>query len=180
MENQRREFLKNLTLGGFGAAVAPNDLFTQEKINPKISNRSLINKPYEKKFNTSYEGSFLNRVAFPIGGIGTGMFCIEGTGAISHMSIRHRPEIFHEPGMFAAVTIRGAQTKAKLLEGPVPEWKLFGQKGTGNGAAGTTFGLPRFKNASFKTRFPFADITLDDPKFSIESKHHRMEPIHPD
>ena len=41
-----------------------------------------------------YTGENLNRVAFPIGGIGTGMYCLEGTGAISHMSVRHRMEFF--------------------------------------------------------------------------------------
>jgi uncharacterized protein (DUF608 family) len=168
MENQRREFLKNITLGGFGAAVAPNDIFIEKKNTHKVSDSPRSEREFERKFNGSYDGAFLNRVAFPIGGIGTGMYCIEGTGAISHMSIRHRPEIFHEPGMFAAITIKGEQTKAKVLEGSVPEWKLFGQRGTGNGAAGTTFGLPRFKNALFKTRFPFADITLDDPKFPLK------------
>lgn len=166
MENQRREFLKNITLGGFGAAVAPNDLISRPvqstKENPVRSVRQ-----HERKFNAPYEDEFLNRVAFPIGGIGSGMFCMEGTGAISHMSIRHRPEIFNEPGMFAAIAVKGDQTKAKVLEGPVPEWKLFGQRGTGNGAAGTTFGLPRFKKATFKTRFPFAEIFLSDPKFPL-------------
>ena len=33
---------------------------------------------------------------------------------------------------------------ARVLEGPVPGWKLFGQPGTGNGAGGASFGLPRF------------------------------------
>ena len=179
MENQRREFLKNITLGGFGAAVAPDELFSERKSAQKLPVSHRSNREFERKFNEAYEGAFLNRVAFPIGGIGTGMFCIEGTGAISHMSIRHRPEIFHEPGMFAAITIKGEQTKAKVLEGPVPEWKLFGQRGTGNGAAGTTFGLPRFKNASFKTRFPFADITLDDPKFPLKVNITAWNPFIP-
>jgi len=179
MENQRREFLKNITLGSFGAAVAPTDIFTEKSSVNKVSEYSRNEKDFERKFNSSYEGAFLNRVAFPIGGIGTGMYCIEGTGAISHMSIRHRPEIFHEPGMFAAITIRGEQTKAKVLEGPVPEWKLFGQRGTGNGASGTTFGLPRFKNASFKTRFPFADISLDDPKFPLKVNITAWNPFIP-
>ena len=30
MENQRREFLKNIALGGFGAAVAPTDIFAEK------------------------------------------------------------------------------------------------------------------------------------------------------
>jgi uncharacterized protein (DUF608 family) len=179
MENQRREFLKNITLGGFGAAVVPNDIFTEKKTASKVSRSPRTDREFERQFNSTYEGQFLNRVAFPIGGIGTGMYCIEGTGAISHMSIRHRPEIFHEPGMFAAITIKGQQTKAKVLEGPVPEWKLFGQRGTGNGAAGTTFGLPRFKNASFRTRFPFADISLSDPKFPVKVNITAWNPFIP-
>src|SRR5690349_20612101 len=179
MENQRREFLKNITLGGFGAAVAPNEIFKEKQAGKTFSQSPRVDKDFERQFNSVYEGPFLNRVAFPIGGIGTGMFCVEGTGAISHMSIRHRPEIFHEPGMFAAITIKGEQTKAKVLEGPVPEWKLFGQRGTGNGAAGTTFGLPRFKNASFKTRFPFADLKLDDPKFPLKVNITAWNPFIP-
>ena len=52
-------------------------------------------------------GEYLNRIAFPLGGIGAGIFCIEGTGAISHMSVRNRPEIFNEPCTFAAIHVRG-------------------------------------------------------------------------
>jgi hypothetical protein len=36
----------------------------------------------ERVFNSVYEGENLNRLAFPIGGIGAGMFCLEGNGAI--------------------------------------------------------------------------------------------------
>jgi hypothetical protein len=61
-------------------------------------------------FNASYSGKNLDRIAFPIGGIGAGMFCIEGTGAISHMSVRNRPEVFNEPSMFA-ISVRGLKTE---------------------------------------------------------------------
>ena len=37
------------------------------------------------KFNGAYTGRHLNRVAFRIG---AGTLCLEGTGAISHMSVR--------------------------------------------------------------------------------------------
>jgi uncharacterized protein (DUF608 family) len=182
MGNQRRSFLKNIALGGFGAAVTPNKIFADNNAKnsaPEYSTLAHGQRKTDRPFNGPYEGIHLNRVAFPIGGIGAGMFCLEGTGAVSHMSVRHRPEIFHEPGMFAAVTIKGESTKAKVLEGSVPEWKLFGQRGTGNGAAGTTFGLPRFQNASFKTRFPFADITLDDPHFPVSIKITGWSPFIP-
>ena len=43
-------------------------------------------------------GPWLNRVAFPIGGIGAGMVCLEGTGCLSHVSVFKQPDIFNEPG----------------------------------------------------------------------------------
>ncbi|NLF08160.1 MAG: hypothetical protein GX594_09305, partial [Pirellulaceae bacterium] len=43
-------------------------------------------EPPARAFNGPYSGRHLNRVAFPVGGIGAGMFCVEGSGAISHMS----------------------------------------------------------------------------------------------
>jgi hypothetical protein len=57
--------------------------------------------------------------------------------------------------MFAAIAIKGQNTIAKVIEGPVPDWKMFGQRGTGNGSAGSVFGLPRFNIVEFTTRFPF-------------------------
>jgi len=32
-----------------------------------------------------------------MGGIGAGMICLEGTGALSHVSIKNKPEIFMNP-----------------------------------------------------------------------------------
>ena len=82
--------------------------------------------PHHRPYNTPYTGENLNRIAFPIGGIGAGMFCLEGTGAISHLSVRNRPEIYNEPALFAALSVKGLTNGAKVLEGPVPTWKLFG------------------------------------------------------
>jgi hypothetical protein len=59
------------------------------------------------KFNGNYTGEFLDRVSFPIGGIGAGMFCMDGTGSISHMSVNNKPEVFNEPFMFAAINVKG-------------------------------------------------------------------------
>src|SRR5512137_890879 len=108
------------------------------------------------EYNGSYSGEYLNRIAFPIGGIGAGMFCIEGTGAISHMSVRNRPEVFNEPCMFAAISVKGLEKGTKVLEGMVPDWKKFGTPNSGNGSPGTTYGFPRFEKATFLARFPYA------------------------
>jgi len=121
-----------------------------------------------RKYNGSYSGSNLNRIAFPIGGIGSGMICLEGTGAFSHVSVRNRMEFFNEPCTFSALCIKGDKNIARVLEGPVPNWKIFGAARTGNGASGSSYGFPRFKEAEFKARFPFGTVTLKDPKIPIE------------
>src|SRR4030065_366444 len=120
-----------------------------------------------RDYNGPYQGPFLNRVAFPIGGIGAGMFCLEGTGAISHVSVRGTLKFFNESCAFAALCVKGETNVARVLEGPVPGWKLFGTAGTGNGASGMSYGLPRFKEASFLARFPFGSVTLEDPQIPL-------------
>ena len=79
------------------------------------------------KFNGIYEEEYLNRIAFPMGGMGAGMVCLEGTGAFSHVSLRHHPDLFKEPRTFAAISLKGQQENiTRVLEGPVPKWKIFG------------------------------------------------------
>ena len=46
-----------------------------------------------RQYDGVYKGENLNYVAFPIGGIGAGMICLEGTGAISHVSVRNKMEL---------------------------------------------------------------------------------------
>ncbi|NMC39177.1 MAG: hypothetical protein GYA41_12720 [Bacteroidales bacterium] len=133
----------------------------------------------EHQFNGSYSGKYLDRIAFPVGGIGAGMFCVEGTGAISHMSVRNRPQVFNEPLMFAAVSVKGVENGALVLEGPVPGWKRFGQPNSGNGSPGKTYGLPRFENAVFTARFPYASIDLKDPDIPLEVQLTAWSPFIP-
>ncbi|MCL2305387.1 MAG: non-lysosomal glucosylceramidase [Planctomycetaceae bacterium] len=136
----------------------------------------------EHTFNGQYSGRNLDRVAFPIGGIGAGMFCLEGTGVISHVSVRNEMNFFNEPPCFAAVCVLGDSEEknvARLLEGPIPDWKYFGRPNTGNGAPGTTYGLPRFKECSFQFRFPFATINLKDKSFPLEAELLGWSPFTP-
>ncbi len=143
---------------------------------------ALPNASAQHVFNGSYRERNLDRIAFPIGGIGAGMFCLEGTGAISHVSVRNQMDFFNEPPCFAAVCVLGEtpeQNKARVLEGPVPDWKYFGRGNTGNGAPGTTYGLPRFKECSFECRFPFAQIDLKDSSLPIDVRILGWSPFTP-
>jgi len=159
----RRSFIRNVGIGSIGAAILPIDIVngSGEQENSNNEEKQIPGKKV-RPYNTAYKGDYLNRVAFPVGGLGAGMFCMEGTGAFSPVSVRNKPEIFNEPGMFAAISVKGKNNAAKLLEGPVPDWKKFGQPDAGNGSGGATTGLPHFHSASFNVKFPFAYLDLSD------------------
>jgi len=122
----------------------------------------------KRTFNDIYRDQNLNRVAFPIGGMGAGMICLEGTGAISHVSVYNKPDIFNEPTMFAAISVKGMENGAKVLEGPIPDWKVFGRPMSARGAPGTSYGLPRFDYAEFEARFPFGMVHLKDDEMPLD------------
>jgi uncharacterized protein (DUF608 family) len=169
----RRSFLKNIAIGGLSAVAVPGVLLaegTPKKDSDSQDEKNATENTANAKhsFNSAYSGEYNNRIAFPIGGIGAGMFCLEGTGAISHMSVRNNPEMYYEPGMFAAICLKGTENRAIVLEGQVPEWKKFGQRDSGlGGAFGPAWGLPRFEEAVFKAKFPFAEISLKDKEYPL-------------
>ena len=136
-----------------------------------------MNSP--RRYNQAYVGEYLNHVAFPLGAIGAGMICIEGSGSLSHVSVRNRPELFNEPRMFSALCLNGKAKIARVLAGPVPGWKIFGPIGTGNGAEGKAYGLPRCQQAKFLARFPFATIKLTDSKIPLAIKVTAWNPVTP-
>ncbi len=135
-------------------------------------------QPHERNYG-EYSGEYLDHVAFPMGGIGAGMICLEGAGALSHVSLRNRPALGNEPCAFAAISIKGPKNVARVLEGPVPGWKRFGRPGAGFGDGGSTHGLPRFASARFKTRFPFGQVTLTDNDVPLDVEITGWSPFEP-
>lgn len=120
----------------------------------------------KKEFNTVYAGEYTSQIGFPMGGIGAGMICLAGNGMLTSVSIDNRPQLFCEPNIFAALTIRDC---SRVVEGPVPWHKIFGTTaGAGNGLAGKNYGLPRFRDCSFSSRFPFGTVTLSDSDVPLD------------
>jgi uncharacterized protein (DUF608 family) len=177
----RRKFLQLSALGAGGAASGALAQTGGSDERERSSSRSPRSRPVASKrvYYGPYSGERLNRVAFPLGGLGAGMVCLEGTGALSHVSLRNRPEVFHEPCMFAALGFQGKPGLARVLEGPVPAWKLFGAPGTGNGAGGASFGLPRFREATFSPWFPFATVSLSDEDVPVRIELTGWSPFEP-
>ncbi|HXD76371.1 MAG TPA: GH116 family glycosyl hydrolase [Puia sp.] len=132
-----------------------------------------------RAFNAAYSGANLNHIAFPVGGIGAGMFCLEGTGAISHLSIRNAPDFFNEPPVFAALVVKGQPKTARVLEGPVPDWKKYSMSQAGLGDVGRTWGLARYRNATFRATFPFAEVSLNDAGLPAEVRITGWSPFIP-
>ena len=183
---KRRDFLKkgSMIAGGTGlfAGVGPGIAVAsqQEKEDTLKSDLKYTRlHDVDREFNAPYQGKYLNRVAFPIGGFGTGMFCLEGTGCLSHFSVRHTPSLFNEPFMMGAISIKGMENGAKVLEGKVPSWKIFGKGGAGTGSGNTTYGFPRFKQSAFEAKFPFGKVNLQEDDFPLEVEITGWNPFTP-
>jgi uncharacterized protein (DUF608 family) len=172
----RRKFITSTALAGIGTIGSANLLTSCAGKSTETESKKQADR---HKYNAYYSGKYLDRIAFPIGGIGAGMFCLEGTGGISHMSIHNRPEVFNEPCMFAAISVKGLRNGTKVLEGQVPDWKKFGQPDSANGSGGTSYGFPRFRNAKFTARFPFATIELQDDEIPLHVQVTGWSPFIP-
>jgi hypothetical protein len=173
----RREFVKQVaTLGAMGTLGGAT---VEADARPQTTPRA-AEEPARRPFNGPYTGEHLRHVAFPLGGIGAGMVCLEGTGALSHVSLRHKPDVYNEPAVFAAVSVKGAGGNvARVLEGPVPRWKLYESRAAANGGEHRTWGLPRFRAASFEARFPFGTVRLKDDTLPIEVELTGWSPFEP-
>jgi len=130
-------------------------------------------------FNGPYSGSNLDRISFPIGGIGAGMICLDGTGSVSHLSVKHNPVMYSEPVCFAAISVKGYENGAKVLEARVPEWKYYARPLTGTGSPGKLYGLPRFDSGTFQARFPFGIINLKDKDIPLSVELTGWSPFIP-
>jgi len=138
----------------------------------------------KRKYNSEYKGENLNHIAFPVGGIGAGMFTLQGPGSLGNFSLRNKPEISNEPNLFAALHLKGSGV-TKVLEGQVPKHKIFratgagGGDSSGNGLPGRNYGLPRFSDCSFKAAFPFAEICLQDDDVPLNISTEGFSPFIP-
>ena len=145
-----------------------------------VSHAEYVSAQHE--FNGSYQGRNLSYLAFPIGGIGAGMYCLEGNGSINHLSIRHTLAENFAPFSFAAICVLGDTPEnnvARLLEGPVADWKYFGRDDGNGGVSGTTYGFPRFRECSFQCRFPFGIVDLKDDAVPVNVQITGWSPFTP-
>ncbi|MDX1358049.1 MAG: GH116 family glycosyl-hydrolase, partial [Clostridia bacterium] len=135
-----------------------------------------------------YKKDNLRHIAFPLGGIGAGMICIQGSGMLANFSIKNTPDIHLEPNVFSAICVKKQGGNiARVIEGQVPYHKIFGHptvgemgiQGMGNGLHGKNYGLPRFSDNDFSSRFPFAELNFYDDKIPLKISVNAWSPFIP-
>ena len=170
----RREFIRT-SVGTLGAITASAG-FSKNADTPPTPAAA---KTPPRGPNSSFSAEHLDQVAFPMGGIGAGMICLEGTGSLTHVSVRNQPVVQNQPGLFAALSLGGPKGLARVVEGQVPRWKLYERRHAAAGSAPLGFGLPRFEKATFHAHFPFARVDLDDPSVPVSALITGWSPFEP-
>ncbi|MDX2967702.1 GH116 family glycosyl-hydrolase [Kribbella solani] len=126
----------------------------------------------------TYTGRNLRRIALPLGGIGTGTVSLGGRGNLRDWEIVNRPAKGFHPGtaFFALRTESpsGAVT-ARALEGPLDLSEYEGAHGSG----AQNHGLPRFRDATFTTAYPFGRLELRDGDVPVEVDLEAFNPFVP-
>ncbi|WP_405563444.1 GH116 family glycosyl-hydrolase [Polaribacter sp. Asnod6-C07] len=135
----------------------------------------------------SYDQNHTDRIAMPVGGIGTGTISLTGRGALEDWEIMSRPAKGFTPkyagvavinrAPFFSIYYKEAQKKGKalLLEGPVPVKYDEGYYGS----RAPNHGLPRFSNATFQTAYPFGEVLLTDKEVPLEVTVGAFNPLIP-
>src|ERR1700760_3926468 len=94
----RRSFLKSMGIGSTAAALFPAGILHANTTETNIPTESDHDSEatHKHQYNGEYRNEYLNRVAFPMGGFGAGMICLEGTGTLSHVSVKNKADIYNE------------------------------------------------------------------------------------
>lgn len=125
----------------------------------------------------TYDQDHIQKIKMPVGGIGTGTISLTGRGALEDWEIMNRPAKGFNPtlenkgpvkqkGPFFAIYMEDEDGKkqTRLLEGPPDETYYEGAFG----ATANNHGLPRFGEATFKTAYPFGQVSLSDKNLPVE------------
>ena len=128
----------------------------------------------------TYLGKQLDQIAYPLGGLGAGMICLQGTGSLGNISVRNHPDYRNNPLLFSALTLLGDENVSRVVEAPVPDANIFAVlEDSGTGLTGKNFGLPRFGHGRFSARFPFAELHLWDENLPVEARVTGWSPFVP-
>ncbi len=129
-----------------------------------------------------YPQDRLARIALPLGGIGTGTVSLGGRGDLCDWEIMNRPAKGFVPtgggaSPFFAVFARvaGGEPVARILEGPLERFEFEGS----HGSPAPNAGLPRFRECSFSSAYPFGRVILHDSEVPLDVHLKAFNPLVP-
>jgi non-lysosomal glucosylceramidase len=182
----RRRFLESAAAAAGSGLVAIGPAMPAEPVKPSVSfNSSAGNEiPFSREelfaggATRVFEGRYLNEIAFPLGGIGTGTVSLGGRGQLRDWEIFNRPNKGGKlPFSFVALWCRaaGGQAHARVLETPAPP-PFTGAHGYSR-IGGE--GLPHLESARFFGCYPLARIEFADSKLPLRVQLEAFTPFVP-
>ena len=134
----------------------------------------------------TYSGAYLNEVAMPLGGIGTGTVSLGGRGDLRDWEIMNRGALGYLPafklvlptianGPFFALYYRTPDTpgQVRVLEGPVSAKEHSGDWG----ADAVNSGFPRFESTTFEAAYPLAQVSFEHQNVPLEVRLEAFNPL---
>ena len=134
----------------------------------------------------TYEGKYLDEVAMPLGGIGTGTVSIGGRGDLRDWELMNRGALGYLPafkfvqptianGPFFALYYKEQDKEAaiKVLEGPVSTKDYYGDWG----ADAVNSGFPRFEETTFSTAYPMAQVNFKHKEVPVDVRLEAFNPL---
>jgi len=131
----------------------------------------------------TYDGDHVDRIALPLGGIGTGTVSLGGRGDLRDWEIMNRPakgfvpNIGQRYGPFFAIFTRTSEgrTSTRALEGPLP----LSAYENSHGSTTVNHGLPRFRENTFRAAYPLGQVELSDPDMPVRVRIQGFNPLIP-
>ena len=130
----------------------------------------------------TYDRDHVEKIAMPLGGIGTGTVSLGGRGNLIDWEIMNRPAKGYTPysgqqtGPFFAIHIEdGNSSFTRALEGPLP----LSAYEASHGSTAINHGLPRFRDVSFAAAYPLGQVLLSDPDSPVDVRLEAWNPLIP-
>ena len=133
-----------------------------------------------------YEGKYLQEVAMPLGGIGTGTVSLGGRGDLRDWELMNRGAMGYLPafkfvpptianGPFFALYYKEKNKKSniKVLEGPVSIDEYYGDWGS----EAVNSGFPRFQQTVFGAAYPFAQVNFKHKDVPLDVRLEAFNPL---
>jgi non-lysosomal glucosylceramidase len=130
-----------------------------------------------------YDQHHIEKIALPLGGIGTGTVSLGGRGDLRDWEIMNCaskgfvPLSVRSTGPFFALFAKpaGGRSMTRAIEGPI---ELSGYEES-HGSTVPNHGLPRFRNCLFAAAYPLGQVMLSDPDVPMDVRIEAFNPLIP-